>query len=308
MSAMTFQFWLALRRPPIHHPLFRRVSRPPATAPRHLTLPQQIAIAAVCAGAAALCLHYYSEMIFVAIFFVPIGAAALYMTLNGTLAGMYWAIRVSGAIARERERGTFELLSTSPYGAFSASWAICTGCQYYDQTFHGAGAQRVWFSRIFFLTLILLSFTVSMADARTLSGHQFDGFIRASALVAVLAGALYIDDIHSTVIGSLVGLIIPLFVRQPLNARVCAFAAFLVLQLSAYGLTWLVGFELLPRLSTTPSLNIFEAALALPIAQLVVFFVVREAITRALWSLNHLLMNGDVSDLRALTKGGRLIC
>ena len=308
IGVMTFQFWKALRRPPIHHPLFRRVSRPPMTEPRRLTLGQQIAIAVVCIGAAAICLHYYSEMIFVAIFFLPIGAAALYITLNGTAAGLYWAVRISGAIARERERGTFELLSASPYGAFSASWAICTGCQYYDQIFHGAGAQRVWFSRIFFLTLILLSFSVSMSVPRSLSGHPFDGFIRACALVAVIACAFYIDDIHSTVIGSLVGLIVPLFIRSPLNARVAALGAFLGLQLGAYGLSWLIGFEVLPRLDPNLALDIFEATLALPVAQLIVFFVVRELMTRVLWWLNGLLMNGDVSDLRLLTKGGRLIC
>lgn len=307
-GVMTFQFWQALRRPPIHHPLFRRISRPPATEPRHLTLPQQIAIAAVCIGAAVICLHYYSQMIFVAAFFLPIGAAALYMMLNGTLAGMYWAIRISGAIARERERGTFDLLSTLPYGAFSVSWAICTGCQYYDQTFHGVGAQRVWFSRIFFLTLILLSATVSMGSSRVPAAHTFDGFLRASVLVALLACALYIDDVHSTVIGSLVGLIVPQFIRSPLNTRVGAFAAFVALQLSAYGLTWLIGFALLPSFDPSLALDPSEITLALPLAQLVVFFVVREAFTRVLWALNRLLMHGDVSDLRLLTRGGRLIC
>ena len=307
MSVLSLQVWHALRRPPIHHPLFRRVSRRTPPVKRKITTIQQLGILAGCAALALLGLHYFSQMIFVALFFIPLGAAALYTILNGTAAGLYWAVRVSDAIARERERGTLELLATSPYGAFSANWAICTGCQYYDQTFYGAGMQRVWFSRIFFLALILLSASVTMTEPRNIGAHPLEGFAKASALVAIIALALYIDDMHSMVLGSLVGLIVPQVARSRLDARAAAVFCFLTLQIFAYALVWLIGFELLPGLSANAALNEMTAGLALPIEQLIVFFLVREVISRILWRINAIMMDGDVSDLRMLTKGGRLI-
>lgn len=306
MTALSLQVWNALRRPPIHHPLFRRVSKNRAfSLPRRLTLPQRIGLMAFFTIMLYLSLRYYTQMIFVILFFIPLGLTGLYMALHGTLAGLYWAVRVSSAIARERERGIYDLLSTSPYGAFSVSWAICTGCQYYDQTFSGTGAQRVWFSRIFFLTLLLLSAAISLADPRTRSP---EGFLFVSELVVILAIAFHLDDIQSTVIGSLVGLIVPLFSRHPLDARVGAFIGFLLLQVGAYTLVALIGFVLIPQVTASliPDSQIVE--FALPIEQFGVFFAVRELLARILWRLNALLHDGDVSDLRLLTKGGRLIC
>lgn len=307
MSVVTLQVWHALKRPPIHHPLFRRVSRKTPTLARKITSIQQLGILIGCAVLAALGVHFFSQFIFVALFFIPLVAVALYTILNGTAAGLYWAVRVSDAIARERERGTLELLAASPYGAFSANWAICTGCQYYDQTFNGAGAQRVWFSRIFFLVLILLSASATMTRPPGTGAHPLEGFAKACAIVAVLALALHIDDIHSAVLGSLIGLIVPQFARNRLDARAAAVFCFLTLQILSYLLVWLIGFGLLPGLSARLALDNAAAGLALPAAQLTAFFLVREVLSRILWRINAVLLDGDVSDLRLLTRGGRLI-
>ena len=210
---------------------------------------------------------------------------------------------------------SIELLSTSPYGAFSASWAICTGCQYYDQTFNGVGAQRVWFSRIFFLTLLLFSalHLAARIDAarpqRQPAGSFLYILLSVIELVCVLALAFHIDDIHSTVIGSLVGVIVPLFARNRLDARIGAFVGFLLLQVSAY--TCRLGDRLHADAAAERQFGAerdCRRRLALPLEQLLVFFTVRELIARVLWRVNYLLLDGDVSDLRVLTKGGRLIC
>jgi hypothetical protein len=315
LMTVSLQVWNALKRPPIHHPLFRRVSQKRPTAPpKGMSFARRIALSMLFALGAYIGLRYFSELIFIVLFFIPIAMAGVYMALHGTLAGLYWAIRVSSAIARERERGIFELLSTSPYGPFSASWAICTGCQYYDQTFNGLGAQRVWFSRIFFLTLLLISGLLSLPEAHGIgvpnntSANFAESLLHVIELVSVLALAFHIDDIHSTVIGSLVGVIVPLFARNRLDARVGAFVGFLVLQITAYIFVWLIGFMLIPDLNANLALSATVTTIALPLEQLIVFFAVREVIARVLWSVNYLLLDGDVSDLRLLTKGGRLIC
>lgn len=304
MTAVSLQVWNALRRPPIHHPLFRRASRSRVLSEsRSRPLRQRIALLIGFAILLYLGIRYFSEVIFVVILFVPLGLTALYMGLHGTFAGLYWAVRISGAIAREREHGVYDLLSTSPYGAFSASWAICTGCQYYDQTFNGAGAQRVWYSRIFFLTLLLLTAAISLANPRI---QTPEGFVYVLEFVIILAIAFYIDDIQSTVIGSLVGLIVPLFASTRLDARIGAFVGFLMLQVGAYALVGLIDFVWLPQVSMV--LDSLLVEYALPFAQFAIFFAVRELIVRILWRLNALLHDGEVSDLRLLATGGRLIC
>jgi hypothetical protein len=311
MSAVSLQVWHALKRPPIHHPLFRRVSQAQVHTPQwQLSQPQRIAMFVLLGITAYFCLRYFSQMILVLLFVAPLTITALYMALHGTVAGLFWAIRVSSAIARERERGIFELLSASPYGSFSVSWAICTGCQYYDQMFNGVGAQRVWFSRIFFLSLLLFCALLTLADPRSTAfiGNPLWGIIISVEITLVTAFAFHIDDIHSTVIGSLVGVIVPIFARSRLDARAAAFGLFLLLQIGTYAAVWLVGFMLMPQLNARLNVGFFGEIVLLPVEQLIVFFAVREGFARLLWAVNRLLLAGDVSDLRLLTKGGRLIC
>ncbi len=308
VSTVSLQFWYALKRPAIHHPLFRRITRDRVPRPQpKLSLGQQVVIMALLVLPAYFILRYYADMIVVGILFIPLGIAAVYMTLHGTIAGLYWAMRISGAIARERERGSFDLISTSPYGAFSASWAICTGCQYYDQTFNGIGAQRVWFSRIFFLTLLLMSAVISLIEPRSTSA-AVNNCLYVSDVVIAVSLAFVIDDIHSAVIGSLIGMIVPLIVRNRLNAHLGALAGFLTLQIGAYALVWLIGFTLLPQVNANLAVGALAASLMLPLEQVLVFFAVRELIARVLWRIHSLLLDDDVSDLSLLTKGGRLIC
>ncbi len=309
MSALSLQVWNALRRPPIHHPLFRRVSHShPPVAQRHLTSIQRAVLTVLFVGGVYVGLRYYAQAIIVGTLLIPLGVAALYMALHGTLAGLFWAIRVSGAIAQERERGIYDLLSTSPYGAFGVSWAICTGCQYHDQTFNGIGAQRVWFSRIFFISLLLFGGVIVQIDPRSFDGRPLVGLLLIVEIAAALALVFHIDDIQSTVIGSLVGLIVPLFARNRLDARVGAFVGFLLLQIGAYVLIGLIGFVLLPQLSNILTFDATIKLLLLPFEQVLVFFAVRELIARGLWRLNVLLLDGDVSDPSLLSKGGRLVC
>ena len=124
----------------------------------------------------------------------------------------------------------------------------------------------------------------------------------------VLALAFHIDDIQSTVIGSLVGLIVPLFARNRLDARVGAFVGFLLLQISAYTARLVIGFMLCRSSTPTWRLERTVAALALPLRTVAgLFRRARSDRARAL-AVNSLLLDGDVSDLRLLTKGGRLIC
>ena len=193
MTPLSLQVWYALKRPPIHHPLFRRVSRirQPARVVRQPILQRGLIWVIFLVGFYVL-LRYFTQLIFIVVFFLPLGIAALYMALHGTLAGGYWALRISSEIAKERERGTYELLSTSPYGAFSASWAICTGCQYYNQTFNGSGMHRVWFSRVFFLGMILFGGTIALIDPRAYSGRPLEGLVYIVAVVSVLALAFHL--------------------------------------------------------------------------------------------------------------------
>src|SRR5690606_21429077 len=215
--------------------------------------------------------------------------------------------RVSNAIAREHERGVYDLLSLSPYGAFSASWAICTGCQYYDQTFNELGSQRVWFFRIFFVTLLFSGALAGFSEANLGGIELIQSLISISTISLMLTLAFHIDDIHSTVIGSLVGLIVPMFARHRLDARLGALFVFLLLQVAAYAGFWLVGFTVLPQINAQLMLTGFAAALVLPLEQLLVFFTIREVIAHALSRGHALLLHGEIGDLSMLTRGGRLI-
>jgi hypothetical protein len=85
------------------------------------------------------------------------------------------------------------------------------------------------------------------------------------------------------VLGSLVGLVIPTYAHNRLDASLWSFGVFLLLQISTYMLAWLIGFSLLPGAYDRLQINGWYANFSLPVLRVVVFFLVREGIIVALW-------------------------
>ncbi len=305
MNAVTLRIWNALQRPPLRHPLFRRMislsRRENEASP--VPMRARVGLLVFSFGFIFASLRLFPEILIILIFVVPLGAGAIYMLLHGTLAGAVFATRISAAIARERERGTLELLSMSPQGGFAATWAICTGCQYYDQTFKGQGARRVWFARFIFVSVMTLSSLLALASPRAYGGRPFEALALMLVGIMVVSLAFHIDDVHSLVLGSLVGLVVPVITRHRFDARLWALLTFLLLQVVAYTLTWVVGLLIIPQLYEDIGLTGFTLDIAIALEVLLVFFATREVLAQGLWLALRVLMDDDLDAMLPILRG-----
>ena len=95
--------------------------------------------------------------------------------------------------------------------------------------------------------------------------------------------AIYIDHLHSVVLAAEIGILVPTYATRRLDASAAAFILYLVIQVSTFVLTLLIGFAIAPRVLDVLQVPAVASALTLPIVRLLVFAGSREVIIRYLW-------------------------
>lgn len=309
-SLFSLRFWRALQRPPVYHSLFRRAAEQyfdrPSSPPfwENWSKNQKVLSTGIITLLAIISIFTVPQLLTFVIFVIPAIGTIAYVLLHGTLTGLQQCLRVSGIIARARERGMFDLLALAPLGAFGITWTLCTGSIYYDSPAGGsASAQRVWISRILFLAVFLLIALMTIASPRNGTGSASEALVIILMTVGLVGFGFFLDDLLSSVVGVLVGLIVPLVTGSALNARAIATGIFLLLQIIAYLLTWLIGFIILPELVLILPLSPFIGQVTLRLCQIGVLFLSRDLMARALWHIFRRLMEDQVLDTRQLLTG-----
>lgn len=302
VSGMTWKLWHALQRPPVRHPLYRRALFMRPTEGLRLD--------------EAVTLHFLWRLVmpllFVSIFALTpiilplVIVTPLLLPLIVNWCCVQWAIRTGGAIASENERGTYDLAALTPPGAFGASWTICSACIHRGSSFGDLHTfVRVLVKFLFLMTgsgffiAILIAIARSPGDSvgAAFSQSTFVNLFHAAALVA----AFYLDHVQSAVVGGLVGMLAPIYVRNRLDARAWGLFGYSMLQVGVYLLTWLIGFQVIPALYEGLNLNGLYAELSIPILRVVVFYFIREGIIAGLWLVLTGRLNAMPSDLDDLT-------
>lgn len=230
---------------------------------------------------------------------VIIGLILRYSLFYGTFHGALWAVRISHNLAQEREHGRFDLVWLAPPGGLGATMAVCTGCLYRRAAFH-----RLMTERRFGLWALSFAGIVAILGTQ-ISDDRLAVSPRTLALVEVmvLIAAFYIDAVHSTVLGSLVGMVIPTFSRSSLDARVWALVAFLSLQSTTFLTALLVDLLVMPSLYAAVGVSGWWTELSPPLVSLAVFFLLREGMIRVLWTMLTAQLNADPQDLNFAFRG-----
>jgi hypothetical protein len=214
-------------------------------------------------------------------------------------------MRVSTTIAKEHEDRTFDLLSLAPTGIWGTNWALATSSLYRNRDF-----DRLFsIIRAALATALVLTCIVALIAVMSLSPTRptrlpqpgsTDILMRVAAdflgVVALIA-AIYVEYVQSTVLGSVVGLFIPTYAHNRLDASLWSFGAFLLLQVTTYALAWLIGFSLLPGAYERLQINGWYASFSLPVVRVAVFFLLREAIIATLWRGLVQRLNVQVSEV-----------
>ena len=208
----------------------------------------------------------------------------LYLTaFKGTVFGALWTVRISAAIANQHTRNQIPVLAVSPPGALGASWAVCTGFLYRTGTFNRYISERRY-------TVIIATFIApTFLLVRTYESEH--GALLALIYAAALIASFYIDSIHSPVVASLVGVLIPTYTHGEMDTRAIALLVFLLLQAITFLTTLVTAMVVLPNLYASVNWGGVAAEASIPILSLLAFFAVREGIIIGLWQTLRLRIN-----------------
>ncbi|GAB4525164.1 MAG: hypothetical protein OHK0046_40680 [Anaerolineae bacterium] len=184
--------------------------------------------------------------------------------IAGTTCGLILSVKSARLIAIERQQGRYDLVSMSPLG--NMAWRITQEIYHYSPSIWDIAQAVLWMTRLVgvvgaFIWVVML-----------LSGNNLATY---TGLLVVLVG-LYIDLVHSVVVGALVGILTPSYAPEPTAARLLAFSTYLMVQFAFYAVFGLVAGSVVP--------DVFpESGIGTILLQLLVFYALREAIIGILY-------------------------
>lgn len=278
----SWYIWYILRNPTYGHPLFRRVLLNRRKRSGGYKAPQLLLDARFLIELMAglfICAAMFSPI------FMILAVIGIFLLMNGTLVGSFWALKTSGTIARERENGAYDLYCLAPEGALSVNWAICTGSMHRDKRLEQIHrlVRSLLGMGLVTIVIILVIIAISILQG---GPHTSDPeatyrsalmLIQATALLAIL----YIDHVHSIVLSSLVSILVPTYTRGRFDAQLGTVGVYLLLQIASYLAAWFVCLTLLPTFYD--GMSDLSAQMVLAALQVIAFYAIREALISFLW-------------------------
>ena len=266
----TWTLWGHLFSPPAH-PLFKRARQSaPAALPVRAILSWLIPLSGglACCGTWVLLLQAGSS--------TPI---FLLVTtgLFSTVYASWWAINTSVAIARQQAHGTYDALCTTPAGGLGVHWALCAASLHRKEMLEWIETLRRATTMILIFVFMLIVMLVTSQE------KTLDPAVPLAMLLELVSLAIfpYLEHVQATVLGSLVGMSMPLLAGGTVGARLWAALGFLGLQFGVILATLVSVVLAAPRLPPAISPLVFG---------LLAFCLIREATVIVLWrALAHRL-------------------
>ncbi|MEO8607456.1 MAG: hypothetical protein ABI690_06220 [Chloroflexota bacterium] len=300
---ITWRIWNMLRNPPFGHSLFRRtvINRPNISNPHREFEPYKIInirFIFELLGVMFVCTAMVSPI------FLIVAGIGILLILNGTIYSLIWSVRTSGLIAQAREHQTYDLYCMSPEGALGVNWAICTGFLHRNnrlEQIHSVvrSLLAVALVMIFLIALVLVS-NAGQPRATEFARAEVQRYSLMLVHVTTLICLIFIDHIHSIVLSSLVGILVASYARGKLEAQLGTSGAYLMLQLSAYLVTWIIGFVLIPSLYDENASGLAQISIA--VMQVIIFYIVRETMISFLWNMLSKRLNVTPTEEALITR------
>jgi hypothetical protein len=221
--------------------------------------------------------------------FAPLAAVLRSTLFSGMIYGIRWADEISQSLSQEHQNHTYELLSLLPSGVLAPSWAICMGCLYRSRRFQRMLEQRGAMMRIIAGTggMFVLVIATSTGD-----------WLKWALLLAIILLTLHIDLVHSLVLSTLIGLLIPHFSHSRIDVRLWTVGGFLFMQIAAYTLALLVALVIAPDFLSRLSLPLWLLDTAHILIGIAALYGVRECLIAVLW--RWLLSIDNATDLDSI--------
>lgn len=202
LDLRTWQVWDGLFNPPEDSPVFQRVLRKTYSLPPELAKANDL-------------LRPFGELMLPVVRLLAAVFALALLPAISNLIGLVFAYYVAVFLKRERERGTYDLLSLTPAGEWDTAWTICLACVYRFRVLWHVNFLRV----MAVLGILLIAFPLI-----TVHGAGVGALI--TALIA-----LPLDAIQTIVTGCLCGLLAQSYAGSTANTGMSAAALFIGAQL-----------------------------------------------------------------------------
>jgi hypothetical protein len=257
---LSWKLWRALFRPPVTHPLYKRVVQ-----------------------AASLPVPPFADAVetIASLLVLPI------IAFTGAVHGIGWAISISCVIANEQRRHTYDVLGLMPEGILSASWSLGTACLHRHRKFINISSLNALMGRIAFLGIIFVALVLIFVTSENESGTIY-------ALYGLTAFvALVIDHPQSIVLSALIGMLVPHYALTRSEPSLGALFGCLTLIISTYLIAALFTFLILPTIYTVFGIDGLIADFSIPLLGLGSFVLMREGLIRWLWKSLMKQLNAD---------------
>lgn len=289
---MTWKLWYALRNPPYNTPLFQRIYRsnnPQGRLRRILQI--SLAYLFTCLVFTLIWPALTTNFAFVALMIIA---------ASNNLFGIIWANRIAVTLARENELQTFDLLCLIPMGRFGAVWSLSTASLHATHMFRSMGFLVRWLS-IGFITTLGIALLIPLLLLTQAQDMEVLILLHPLLYAVTLALAFYVDYIQAVVTASVIGMLASTYTMNTVNVRILAVGNFLLLQVSVYLVTLIMGFILAESIFSPYIRDLPLITLLLPIVRLTIFYLLHEAVIVLSWRLLLQRFNGHIQSLQHLS-------
>lgn len=287
---ISLKLWRSLRQPPRQHPLFQQV-----LTKAYREIPQ-ITSSFFAWGIMFFAVLFIMSML---ISWLLTALVATFMLFNSIYAAR-WVLRIARNILEEKSRGRYDLLAVMPYGIFGAIWAISTGCVHQRLSFRWLPYLINVIMIIGFITLCGLStLTLSLLDNLSANDIALLENLRFSE-VGIIASAFligfYIDHIYSILVGLLVAQVTSVD-RQSQGRHIWGLLVFLTVQVMTYAISLVCAMYVIPYIARWLALDTSQRLIAISVASLGIYILLRELTVRSLWYRLIHLVQADAADI-----------
>ena len=300
----TWRMWNALERPFTQHPMFGRyIHKIKRTKPIYIgnaiLLPNVVGsvsrmpwgMIAFVIVLAFICSGQWFLLFPMALFspLVLLSVGILYGSNNATL--------ISSTLTKARMQGQYDLLGVTPLGHVGYGWAVVSAVYHSRQSLRQLkDTTRTFYNIAIIVLLVYIGFNL-MSMIIFQSGITLFTTLMADTIPTLLfVVSLYIDLIQSTILGCIMGLLIPTYANGHLDANAMAFTAFIALQMLFYAGFALIAFWLLPLIIASDNGIIFA------LIRFVIFVLFRDILMMILWRIVARRMSTDLTELNHIVE------
>lgn len=219
--------------------------------------------------------------------------AVIVLAVFSSIITIRWLVAIIENITHEHQHATYDLLCITPLGKMGVNLSIVTGTLHQQDIFRWIDSGRRWLSGLTLLIFLSVLVPIILSTVGDNRNSSFEGMILFLDVVGFVV-ITYVEYIQSVLLGVLIAIAIPQFIRRTGDGTVWAIFVFITLQIVT------ITIFLVMNIFTVYifRLNDWQYLSILP--QLLLFFAMREGCIYTLWKrLSHQL-NAESDDIQQI--------